>query len=78
MPSLRKILYALSFFTTLAMVTTCFLDTFWCGHDVSVNWSPDEDACSTFDSKEVFQVDWAMNVLTDVSSEYLDKVWIEP
>ncbi|KAF3005976.1 hypothetical protein E8E13_010360 [Curvularia kusanoi] len=48
------------------MITTCFLDTFWCGRDVSVNWSLDEEACSTFNSKIVFRVDWAMNITTDV------------
>lgn len=52
------------------MVTTCFLDTFWCGRDVSVNWSLDEEACSTFNSKIVFRVDWGMNIMTDVLSEY--------
>lgn len=50
------------------MVTTCFLDTFWCGRDVSTNWSIEEGACNTFDSIEVFRTDWAMNVVTDVSS----------
>ncbi|KAJ4400017.1 hypothetical protein N0V91_008992 [Didymella pomorum] len=66
MPTLKKALYAVSFFTASAMVTTCFLDTFWCGSQVSVNWSLDEEACSTFNSKVVFRVDWGMNVLTDV------------
>jgi hypothetical protein len=69
MPLLKKALYAVSFFTASAMVTTCFLDTFWCGSQVSVNWSLDEEACSTFNSKVVFRVDWGMNVLTDVLSK---------
>ncbi|KAH9874301.1 hypothetical protein IAQ61_004932 [Plenodomus lingam] len=66
MPRLCKALYIVSFFTAFAMITTCLLDTFWCGQQVSVNWSLDEDACSTFNSKVVFRVDWAMNVVTDV------------
>ncbi|KAH9881158.1 hypothetical protein J1614_001653 [Plenodomus biglobosus] len=65
MPWLRKVLYAVSFFTASSMITTCLLDTFWCGRQVSVNWSLSEDACSTFNSKVVFRVDWAMNVVTD-------------
>lgn len=70
MPWLRKLLYAVSTFTVLAMITTCFLDTFWCGGQVSVNWSLDDDACSTFNSKVVFRVDWVMNIATDVFSEF--------
>jgi hypothetical protein len=69
MPWLRKALYAASVFTASAMVTTIFLDTFWCGGQVSVNWSPEEGACSTFTSKVAFRVDWGMNILTDVISE---------
>lgn len=68
MPYLRKILYVVSLFTAMAMMTTCFLDTFWCGHEVSLNWSLDEDACNTFSSKEVFRTDWTMNIITDLFS----------
>ncbi|KAJ8117177.1 hypothetical protein OPT61_g1556 [Boeremia exigua] len=66
MPWLRKALYIVSFFTASAMTATCFLDTFWCGRHVSINWSLDDDACSTFSSKMVFRVDWGMNVVTDL------------
>jgi hypothetical protein len=69
MPLLRKMLYAVSVFTACAMLTTFFLDTFWCGRQVSLNWSTDEEACNTFASKEVFRVDWSMNVTTDMLSE---------
>jgi hypothetical protein len=51
------------------MVTTCFLDTFWCGREVSSNWSADEEACNTFSSKEVFRTDWVLNVISDIASE---------
>ncbi|KAI4653464.1 hypothetical protein J4E93_001230 [Alternaria ventricosa] len=33
---------------------------------VSSNWSPDEAACNTFSSKEVFRIDWSLNVTSDV------------
>ena len=68
-PWLRKALYAVTFFTGVAMITTCFLDTFWCGRKVSTNWSTEEGTCNTFNSKEVFRTDWAMNVVTDVISK---------
>ena len=69
MPTLRKMLYVVSTFTVCAMVTTFFLDTFWCGRRVSVNWSPEEGACNTFNSKEVFRIDWSLNVSSDLFSE---------
>ncbi|KAF9738543.1 archaeal flagellin n-terminal-like domain-containing protein [Paraphaeosphaeria minitans] len=69
MPWLRRALYIVSAFVGAAMVTTCFLDTFWCGRQVSLNWSTDEEACNTFSSKEVFRTDWALNVMSDLSSE---------
>ena len=56
------------------MITTCLLDTFWCGQQVSINWSLEEDACSTFNSKVVFRVDWVMNILTDVFSKLLNSL----
>ncbi|USP77939.1 hypothetical protein yc1106_05213 [Curvularia clavata] len=66
MPWLRKALYTVVAFTTGAMVTTFFLDTFWCGSEVSVNWSLEEGACNTFSSKNVFRIDWSMNFLSDI------------
>ncbi|KAH7380546.1 hypothetical protein DE146DRAFT_637540 [Phaeosphaeria sp. MPI-PUGE-AT-0046c] len=67
MPWLRKSLYAVTAFTGCAMTATFFLDTFWCGREVSQNWSLEEGACNTFASKEVFRIDWALNITTDVS-----------
>ncbi|EMD63946.1 hypothetical protein COCSADRAFT_182109 [Bipolaris sorokiniana ND90Pr] len=66
MPWLRKALYAVAVFTGSAMITTFFLDTFWCGSEVSVNWSLEEDACNTFTSKAVFRIDWGMNIVSDM------------
>lgn len=77
MPWLRKALYTVTLFTVSAMVVTCMLDTFWCGRYVSVNWSLDEDACSTFNSKVVFRVDWMVNIATDLLSESLSVVRTE-
>ncbi|KAK1672189.1 archaeal flagellin N-terminal-like domain-containing protein [Colletotrichum godetiae] len=65
MPFLRKALYGVSALTISFAVTTFFLDTFWCGSDVSINWDA-EGSCSTYDSKDVFRIDWAMNFVSDV------------
>lgn len=68
MPKLRKAMYGVCTLTLVFAITTCFLDTFWCGVDPSVNWSLEEGACSTYTSKEVFRIDWIMNILSDVLS----------
>ncbi|KAH7231964.1 archaeal flagellin N-terminal-like domain-containing protein [Fusarium solani] len=65
MPVLRKALYGVTALTGAFMVTTCFLDTFWCGPKVSLNWEIDS-SCTTFDSKEVFRIDWGLNFVSDV------------
>lgn len=70
MPKLRKVMYGVSCVTLAFAVTTCFLDTFWCGADPSVNWSLEEGACSTYNSKEVFRIDWVMNIVSDILSEF--------
>ncbi|KAI6781463.1 uncharacterized protein J7T54_001425 [Emericellopsis cladophorae] len=66
MPQLRKAMHATSVLTVTFALTTCFLDTFWCGTHPSVNWSLEDGACSTYDSKEVFRIDWIMNIVSDV------------
>lgn len=65
MPVLRKALYGVTALTGTFMVTTCFLDTFWCGSKVSLNWEIDS-SCTTFDSKDVFRIDWGLNFLSDM------------
>ncbi|KAF4956897.1 hypothetical protein FGADI_3500 [Fusarium gaditjirri] len=65
LPLLRKFLYGVTALTGSFMLTTCFLDTFWCGPKVSVNWEID-GGCSTFDSMTVFRIDWAMNLISDM------------
>ena len=52
------------------MVATFCLDTFWCGGRVAVNWSLEEGACSAFDSEKLFGIDWALNISSDVLSEW--------
>lgn len=67
MPTLRKVLYAVTGLTGCFAVATCFVDTFWCGKNVSVNWDPNGD-CSAFDSMEIVRIDWAMNIVSDIMS----------
>ncbi|KAK6836928.1 hypothetical protein PG987_007423 [Apiospora arundinis] len=65
MPKLRKLLYFTTGLTVCFFLTTVFVDTFWCGPDVAVNWSLD-GTCSTFDSMTVTRIDWTLNLISDV------------
>ena len=67
MPLLRKVLYVATVLTVVFAITTCFVDTFWCGSNVPVNWDP-EGSCSSFESMEIVQIDWALNITSDVLS----------
>ncbi|KAK8062111.1 archaeal flagellin n-terminal [Apiospora hydei] len=65
MPNLRKMLYFTTGLTVCFFLTTVFVDTFWCGADVSVNWSIDGN-CTTFDSMTVTRIDWTLNLISDI------------
>ncbi|KAH6974972.1 archaeal flagellin N-terminal-like domain-containing protein [Ilyonectria sp. MPI-CAGE-AT-0026] len=65
MPKLRQFLHAVTCVTVLFAVATCFVDTFWCGSNVPVNWDP-EGSCSSFTSMDITRIDWALNMTADL------------
>ncbi|CAG9972553.1 unnamed protein product [Clonostachys byssicola] len=65
MPNLRNYLYVITGVTVVFFVATCFLDTFWCGSHVAVNWDPNGD-CATFDSMNVSRIDWVLSIVADL------------
>lgn len=67
MPMLRRALYVVTGLTVSFAVATCFVDTFWCGKNVSVNWDLN-GSCSSFDSMSITRIDWSMNILSDLMS----------
>lgn len=67
LPTLRKLLYVATGLTVSFAITTCFVDTFWCGSNVSVNWDL-ESTCTSFESMEITQIDWALNIASDLMS----------
>jgi hypothetical protein len=62
---LRIALYIVVAFTTLATLSICFLDTFWCGLNVSQNWSLNEGACYTWSSPFNFHYQFAIDLFCD-------------
>ncbi|KAH7324968.1 hypothetical protein B0I35DRAFT_172808 [Stachybotrys elegans] len=65
MPTLRKVLYAVTGIVACFAITTIFVDTFWCGANVSVNWDLD-GTCSSFTSMDITRIDWSMNIVSDI------------
>jgi hypothetical protein len=71
-PTLRKAVYAVTGYVFLVYFIVLWLDTFFCGVPVSVQWSPDPDACSVFYATEPFYFNFAMNQSSYVFGELED------
>lgn len=61
-PGIRKALWAITAFVVACFVAILFDDTFFCGSDVSVQWSQEEGACSVFWAPEPFIVNFTLNL----------------
>lgn len=67
-PKMRKTLWAVVGFVTASAITTFFSITFWCGIDLSVNWSDEEEQCSVFSAQPLAQLNWALNIISELCS----------
>lgn len=61
-PTLRKAVYAVTAYVCTAYVIVLWMDTFYCGVPVSVQWSQEEGACSVFYAPIPFYFNFAMNL----------------
>lgn len=61
-PGMRRMLWAMTAFVVLCYLTILFDDTFFCGKDVSVQWSQEEGACSVFYAPEPFILNFTLNL----------------
>jgi hypothetical protein len=61
-PGMRKILWAMTIFVVACYLTILFDDTFFCGSNVSVQWSQEEGACSVFYAPEPFILNFTLNL----------------
>lgn len=71
MPMLRIMLYITTAFTITCSFITLGLITFFC-HHIPDNWSIEEGKCSVFNSLMILQIDWAMNLTSDIASKWLN------
>ena len=61
-PGLRKMLAAATAFVVACYLAILFDDTFFCGADVAVQWSPEEGACSVFYATPPFILNFTLNL----------------
>ncbi|KAH7087081.1 hypothetical protein FB567DRAFT_592926 [Paraphoma chrysanthemicola] len=61
-PGMRNMLYCIIAFVVACYLTILFDDTFFCGANVSVQWSQEEGACSVFYAPEPFIINFTLNL----------------
>lgn len=61
-PTLRKAVYIITAYVCTAYFVVLWMDTFYCGVPVSVQWSQEEGACSVFYAPLPFRFNFAMNL----------------
>ena len=61
-PAMRKMLWGMTAFVIACYLTILFDDTFFCGGDVSVQWSQEDGACSVFYAPEPFILNFTLNL----------------
>jgi hypothetical protein len=61
-PTLRKAVYAVTAYVCTAYFVVLWIDTFYCGVPVSVQWSQEEGACSVFYATTPFYFNFAVNL----------------
>ncbi|KAH7010677.1 uncharacterized protein B0I36DRAFT_219560, partial [Microdochium trichocladiopsis] len=63
---LRWALYFTAAFTIVAFLVAIFVDTFWCGVNVPINWSIEPGACASYSSAVVFKLNWSLCFVSEV------------
>ncbi|CAI6338664.1 unnamed protein product [Periconia digitata] len=62
----RKALYAVTFIIAVCSMVTLFADTFWCGTDISINWSNAKSDCTVFTSMTLAKMNWALHFSCEI------------
>ncbi|KAH7146451.1 hypothetical protein EDB81DRAFT_934396 [Dactylonectria macrodidyma] len=65
-PRLRTGLYIVSVYTFCAFLQAVFMDAFWCGLDVQVNWSMDPTACAMWQDIVPLYINWPIGIAAEL------------
>lgn len=66
--NMRKVLYWITGFVYLAYFIILLDDTFFCGMDISVQWSQEQGACSVFYALEPFILNFTLDLACYIMS----------
>lgn len=61
-PTMRKALWGITAFVGISYMAILWDDAFFCGKDVSVQWSQEDGACSVFYAPEPFILNFTLNL----------------
>lgn len=61
-PAMRKMLLSMTVFVVACYLTILFDDTFFCGKNVSVQWSQEQGSCSVFYAPQPFILNFTLNL----------------
>ncbi|KAH7317087.1 hypothetical protein B0I35DRAFT_267294 [Stachybotrys elegans] len=62
----RILLWVVVAFNIGGLLATGFIDTFWCGANVSLNWASGDTACAASDDPVTAYIVWPLNVASEV------------
>jgi hypothetical protein len=60
--TMRRMLWSTTAFVVACYLTSLFDDTFFCGRNVSVQWSQEDGACSVFYAQEPFILNFSLGL----------------
>lgn len=60
--TIREVLWGMTAFVVACYVATLLDDTFFCGKDVSIQWSQEDGACSVFYAQEPFILNFTLGL----------------
>ena len=69
-PTLLKAVYGVTIYVCCAYVVVLWLDTFYCGGNVAVQWSQEDGACSVFYADDPFYVNFSLNLSSYVFGKF--------
>ncbi|TQN64548.1 hypothetical protein CSHISOI_10874 [Colletotrichum shisoi] len=63
---LRLCLHLVTAYCACAFATTAFVDIFWCGADVSLNWVNSESVCTLASCPEPMYINWSIGITSEL------------
>ncbi|WDK20010.1 archaeal flagellin N-terminal-like domain-containing protein [Colletotrichum graminicola] len=63
---LRLYLHMVTAYAVCAFFTTGFVDLFWCGADLSVNWADSDTKCTLANCVEPMYINWSIGIASEL------------